>query len=65
MGTEKERKTLLAKLTLLAKMMKLHEWTTFGQKEAEDEEKAEADIDSETSGSPAEPPEGEWKQNQG
>jgi len=59
MGTEKQQKALLAKLTLLAEMMKLHEWTTFGQKEAEDVEKTETNIDSEASGSTTEPPEGE------
>jgi len=51
METEKERKALLAKLNLLADMMKRHEWTVFGQKEAEEEEAAEAKIDSEASDS--------------
>lgn len=50
METEKERKALLAKLNLLAEMMNLHEWSAFGSKEAEDVEKAEAQIDSEASG---------------
>ena len=51
MGDEKDReeKAILAKLTLLAKMRKLHEWTVFGQREAEDEERAETEIDSEAS----------------
>jgi len=48
---EKEEKAILAKLALLAKMRQLHEWTVFGRKEAEDEEKAEMEIDSEASDS--------------
>ncbi|GAI53988.1 unnamed protein product, partial [marine sediment metagenome] len=40
MEIEKEHKALLAKLNLLADMMKLHEWTVFRQKEAEKEEEA-------------------------
>jgi len=57
---EKEEKAILAKLTLLAKMRKLHEWTVFGQKEAEDEEKAETEIDSEASDSTADQPKGDF-----
>ena len=49
MKTEKEGEAVLAKLNLLADMMKRHAWSVFGQKEAEDTEKAEAQIDSETS----------------
>jgi hypothetical protein len=48
---EKEEKAILAKLTLLAEMRKLHEWTVFGRKEVEEEEKAETEIDSEAHGS--------------
>jgi len=55
---EKEQKAILAKLTLLAKMRKLHEWTVFGPKEAEDEEKTEIEIDSEASDSTTDQPEG-------
>jgi hypothetical protein len=51
METEEERKAILAKLMLLAEVRKLHEWTAFGQKEAEEFEAAEAEIDSEGSGS--------------
>lgn len=51
---EKEERAILAKLALLARIRKLHEWTVFGQKEAEDEEKAESEIDSEASDSTAE-----------
>ncbi len=57
METEKERKAILARLKLLSDIMKLHEWTAFGQKEAEDHEKAEVEIDSEVSDPKAEPPE--------
>ncbi len=52
---EREEKAILAKLNLLANMRKRHEWTVVGHEEAEDEEKAEAELDSETS----EQPEGE------
>ena len=48
---EKEEKAILAKLALLAKIRKEHEWTVVSQREAEDEEKAEREIDSEASGS--------------
>ena len=44
---KKEEKAILAKLQLLASMRKQHEWVVVGQKEADDEEKAEAKIDSE------------------
>jgi hypothetical protein len=56
---EKEREAVLKKLALLAEMRKRHEWTVFGQKEAEDEEEAEAHIDLEASDSTVEKPEGE------
>ena len=56
---DREEKAILAKLTLLAKMRKLHEWTVFGQREAEDEEKAETEIDSEASDAKIDQPEGE------
>ncbi len=55
---DKEEKAILAKLTLLAEMRKLHEWTVFGQREAEDEEKAETEIDSTASGSTTDQSEG-------
>lgn len=55
---DKEEKAILAKLTLLAEMRKLHEWTVFGQREAEDEEKAETEIDSTASGSTTDRSEG-------
>ena len=44
---KKEEKAILAKLQLLANIRKQHEWVVVGQKEADDEEKAEAKIDSE------------------
>ena len=50
METEKEQKAILARLLLLAEMRKPHEWTAFGQKEAEDFETTEAEIGSEGSG---------------
>ena len=43
---EKKREVILKELTLLEEMRRLHEWTVFGQKEAEDEEKTEMEIDS-------------------
>jgi len=55
---DKEEKAILAKLTLLAEMRKLHEWTVFGQREAEDEEQAETEIDSTASGSTTDQSEG-------
>ena len=48
---EKQEKAILAKLQLLASIRKQHEWVVVGQKEADDEEKAEAKIDSEDPGS--------------
>ncbi len=56
MGSEKENEAVLKKLALLGEMRKLHEWTVFGQKEAEDEEEAEAKIESEASNSTGKPP---------
>ena len=51
MGNEEEKEereaALLEELTLLGNMMKLHEWTRFGSKEAEDEAEFEAKLDSE------------------
>ena len=46
MDTEQGRKAILARLSLLAEMMKLHEWTAFGEEEAEEVEKAEEEMDS-------------------
>ena len=56
MGSDKENEVVLKKLALLGEMRKLHEWTVFGQKEAEDEEEAEAKIESEASNSTGELP---------
>jgi hypothetical protein len=39
---------ILEELTLLGNMMKIHEWTQFGQQEAEEEEDIEANLDAET-----------------
>jgi hypothetical protein len=47
---EKKEAALLEELTMLGNMIKLHEWTRFGQKEAEDEEALEAKLDSEAAG---------------
>jgi len=49
-GKESEQKkddAVLEELTLLGNMMKLHEWTKFGQGEAEEEACLEANLDSE------------------
>jgi hypothetical protein len=61
MDIEREREAILKKLALLGEMRKLHEWTVFGQKEAEDEEETEARIDSEASNSTGEPPAGQQR----
>jgi len=55
MESAKKRKALIAELKLLADMMKQHEWASFGQKEAEDEERTEARLDAEVSGLAAKP----------
>ena len=47
MDDEQERKAILARLSLLAEMMKQHEWVDFGEEEAEEMERAEEAIDSE------------------
>ena len=52
-------KTILEELQLLEKMRKEHEWVVFGQKEAEEEEKIEAELDSEASESAPGKPEAE------
>jgi len=44
---------------LLAKMRRRHEWITFGQKEAEDEEEAETKLDAPASESTGHELEGE------
>ena len=49
MDVEKEREALLRKLALLENIRKLHEWTIFGQKEAEEIEKLEKELESEDS----------------
>jgi len=54
----KEEEAILAKLDLLEKMMKLHEWSVFEQKEAIELEEAETKIDPEASGSMSDKHEG-------
>ena len=49
---KKEEASILAKLSLLARMRQLHEWTVFGTKEAEAEEAEELRIDSGTADAP-------------
>lgn len=49
MEDEQRRKTILARLNLLAEMMERHEWANFGEKEAEEVERAEEEMDSATS----------------
>ena len=47
-SVDKEKEAaLVEELTLLGNMMKLHEWTRFGQKEAAEEEELEVKLDSE------------------
>jgi len=45
--SEMERKIILEQLQLLEKIRKEHEWVVIEQKEAEEEEKAEAKLESE------------------
>jgi hypothetical protein len=47
---EKKEAALLEELTLLANIVKLHEWTRFGPREAEEEAELEAKLDSEAAG---------------
>ena len=47
---EKKETALLEELTLLGNMVKLHEWTRFGPREAEEEAELEAKLDSEAAG---------------
>ena len=56
---EEKQKAILEELQSLEKLRKEHEWIVVGQKEAEEEEAAEAKIDSEASDSAPEKPEGE------
>lgn len=42
---KRKETAILAELRLLAEMRKLHEWTAFRTKEAEEEEKTEAELD--------------------
>lgn len=42
---KRQEKAILEELQLLEKMRKEHEWVVFGQKEAEEEEKIEAELD--------------------
>jgi len=44
---KKKEQIILEELQLLEKMRKEHEWIVVGQKEAEEEEKAEAELGSE------------------
>ena len=59
MNAEKKKKAILEELALLERMRKLHEWTVFGQEEAEDLEKAEEKLESEAPDSTTDQPEGE------
>jgi hypothetical protein len=56
---EREEKAILAKLALLARIRKLHEWTVVGPREVEEEEEAETKIDSGASDLTTDLPEGE------
>ena len=55
----KRDEAILKQLALLGEMRKLHEWTVFGQKEAEEEERAETEAATETSSSTNAEPERE------
>jgi len=59
MDAEKRQKAILEELALLERMRKLHEWTVFGQEEAEGLEKAEEKLESEAPDSTSDQPEGE------
>ena len=56
---EEKQKAILDELQLLEKLRREHEWIVVGQKEAEEDEEAEARMDSEASDSAPEKPEGE------
>jgi GTPase involved in cell partitioning and DNA repair len=56
---EEKHKAILEELQSLEKLRKEHEWIVVGQKEAEEDEEAEARMDSEASDSAPEKPEGE------
>jgi len=53
---KRNEEVILKKLQLLEEMMKQHEWVVFGQKDAEEEERIEAELDSEASDSVPEKP---------
>jgi len=44
-GKKRKEDAILEELQLLEKMRKEHEWAVFGQKEAEEEERIEAELD--------------------
>ena len=56
---KRQEKAILKEFQLLEKMRKEHEWVVFGQKEAEEEEKIEAELDIEVSESTLDKPEAE------
>jgi len=56
---ERRQKAILDELQLLEKLRREHEWIVVGQKEAEEEEKAELRLDLGASGSIPKKPEGE------
>ena len=56
MEIEKEQRAIRAKLCLLARRMRLHEWTFLGEKEAEELEIEEMKIDTEYYNSTADEP---------
>ena len=53
-----ERKIILEQLQLLEKIRREHEWVVIEQKEAEEEEKAEAKLESEVTELATDKPEG-------
>ena len=54
---KRQEKAILEELQLLEKMRKEHEWAIFGQNEAEEEEKIEAELDIEAPESTLDEPE--------
>ncbi len=48
MEMEKEGKAICLQLAMLDRMMKLHEWATFGDKESEELDKSASQIEAES-----------------
>lgn len=59
MEKKEEKKIILEQLQLLEKIRKEHEWVVVRQKELEEEEKAEAELESEATESATDKSEGD------